>query len=505
MSDEFEQKLQELFRAAGFDWRSVDDSTQAMIRKNEGGGWNFLDRDPTKDEALFVNALAAVVLNLNLGKEDMTLPRFMAHVEELLKLIDKEIHISLNDVIGDERFREIERNWRMLADIAGSVSDSERVEIDVLDVTKEELAEDVRDNANHIMSSSMFQRMYVGEFDSYGGVPFSAMVALFEFDPSQSGPHGDLHFLRGLGKLASHCHAPFVGAVGPSFFNLKSFDQLGDLDQLDRLLERPRYGEWDAFRDEHEAAYIGLTLPRYLLRKPYHQNGESKFRFDERLENNSDYLWGNSAALFARNMIRSFELSGWCQHVRGPKGGGLIEGMPVHEFEVDGHWEAQPPVDASLPDYRELQLATAGFISLLCKKDKPSDVCFFSAQSAKKAKEFIDEIDTQNAHLVTNLSYTLSVSRIAHYIKLMVREYIGSTADGPYIQNMLQTWLADYVTTVTNPDDKTLTRYPFKAVSVEVAPKVGALGWYKCTASILPHIQFEGMDVELRLEASLGG
>jgi type VI secretion system protein ImpC len=87
----------------------------------------------------------------------------------------------------------------------------------------------------------------------------------------------------------------------------------------------------------------------------------------------------------------------------------------------------------------------------------------------------------------------------------MVREYIGSSADGPYIQTMLETWLIDYVTTAVNPDDLTLRYYPFKAISVQVVPRPGPFGWYNCVISVLPHIQFQGMDVELRLEAALGG
>lgn len=504
--------LQELHRAAGFQWSRDDlDATQAMITK-DGPVLGFWDRHPDRDQDLFVNVLTALLCNLPLqdiaevvadGKGDQKSPlgRFMAQVDELLSRIDAEIQAKLALVLRDPGFREIERNFRMLSELVDAVT-SDKIELDVLDVTMDELREDIRDNVNHIMGSCLFQRLYVDEYDRFGGVPFGSVVGLFEFDPSDD---EDLQFLRGLGKLASHCHAPFIGGLSPAFFGLSSFSGLASLDQLESVLERPRYGKWEAFRDEHEAAYVGLTLPRYLLRKPHESNGDSRVRFTEEIRNGDDYLWGNAAALLARNMIRSFEHSGWCQHVRGPEGGGLVKGLPVHVFQNQGHEVEQPPVDAALPDYRELQLAMAGFIPLVSKKDQPDQACFFSVQSAKKSKTFVDELATQNAHLVTNLSYTLSVSRIAHYIKRMVRDYIGSSADGPYIQNMLESWLAEYVTTVTNPDDRTLARYPFKAVSVAVEPKVGALGWYKCTTSILPHVQFEGMDVELRLEAALGG
>jgi type VI secretion system protein ImpC len=108
------------------------------------------------------------------------------------------------------------------------------------------------------------------------------------------------------------------------------------------------------------------------------------------------------------------------------------------------------------------------------------------------------------AELVCNLAYTFSITRIAHYIKSIMRDNIGSQADAAYIQAALTGWISNYVTTVVNTDDITLRRYPFKAAAVSVEPRPGRLGWYKCTASVLPHIQFEGMDVELRLESRLG-
>ncbi len=110
----------------------------------------------------------------------------------------------------------------------------------------------------------------------------------------------------------------------------------------------------------------------------------------------------------------------------------------------------------------------------------------------------------KRAKLVCNLAYTFSITRIAHYIKSIMRDNIGSQADAPYIQAALTGWINNYVTTVVNTDDITLRRYPFKAAVVTVEAKPGRLGWYKCTASVLPHIQFEGMDVELRLESRLG-
>src|SRR5262249_7963044 len=106
--------------------------------------------------------------------------------------------------------------------------------------------------------------------------------------------------------------------------------------------------------------------------------------------------------------------------------------------------------------------------------------------------------------LVCNLAYTFSITRIAHYVKSIMRDNIGTTADAPYIQKILTAWLMQYVTTVTNPDDLTLRYYPFKAANLVVTPRAGEIGWYDCSIAVLPHIQFEGMNVELRLESRLG-
>jgi type VI secretion system protein ImpC len=85
-----------------------------------------------------------------------------------------------------------------------------------------------------------------------------------------------------------------------------------------------------------------------------------------------------------------------------------------------------------------------------------------------------------------------------------MRDNIGSTAHAQYIHNQIDSWVSRYVTALVNPDDLTLRYYPFKAYNLSVEEVPGRLGWYKCDLSILPHVQFEGMDVDLRIDARLG-
>jgi type VI secretion system protein ImpC len=249
-------------------------------------------------------------------------------------------------------------------------------------------------------------------------------------------------------------------------------------------------------------------MPRYIARIPYNDmtNPADGIYFTERVRGDdmSEFLWAPASMLMARTLVRSFEQSGWCQHIRGVKGGGRLNGLPSYSYNIRGENELRAPTEISMPDFREYELANLGLIPLIHKKGA-AEAVFFSAQAMKATHRFKDPKDSENSQLVANMSYTFSVSRIAHYVKCIMRDNIGSTANADYISNQIGSWISRFVTKVANPDDLTLIYYPFKAYNLEVKPVDGKIGWYHCNLSILPHIQFEGMDVDLRVDSRLGG
>jgi type VI secretion system protein ImpC len=446
------------------------------------------------------SAIAALLLNIepDKRKKGYNKEMLLAAVAE----IDQLVHKQVNEVLHHEEFQKLESVWRGLDDLASNVNFKADVAIDILDVSKDELFEDFQNNSADIFCSALFNKVYVKEYDQYGGRPYGVLLGMYDF----SNTPDDRFWLSSIGKIAAASHAPFIGSVAPEFFGRKTAAEVVALNQLEEYVNLARYGEWHKFRQSEEACYVGLTFPRYILRRPWNPetNPVRNFHFTEQAQGDPrKYLWGRVSWLLARNLARSFEQTGWCQHIRGPKGGGLINGLPVDTYTVDDREEAMLPIEAVIPDYRELQFAKLGFIPLVYRK-ATSEAAFFSVQSAKLAPPLKDPKDAENAQMVCNLAYTFSVTRIAHYIKSIMRDNIGSQADAAYIQASLTGWISNYVTTVVNTDDFTLRRYPFKAAVINVEPKPGRLGWYKCTASVLPHIQFEGMDVELRLESRLG-
>lgn len=456
--------------------------------------------EDVSDEERFVSSMAAVIYNM-----DTSAGRFDKQtIQDLVADIDNLIDAQLNEILHHPEFQNMESAWTSIDDLCKNTNFKANIGISLLDVPKDEAYEDLELNSADIGGSELFKKLYVAEYDQYGGQPYGALVGLYEFDNTPK----DMLWLKTIGKIATASHAPFVSAISPKFLGCNSMHEVAQLRDVEGMLDTPKYSAWNALRDTEEAAYIGLTLPRYIARTPYNPetNPADHINFTEQItrgDQDDEFLWGNTAMLFARNLTKSFETSGWCQSIRGPKGGGLVAGLPTYSYNVRGEDEMKLPVEISMPDFRELEFANSGLIPLIQKKNS-ADAVFFSAQAIKKAHKFKDPKDSENSTLVTNLSYTYSIARIAHYIKCIMRDNIGSTANAQYIYNQIDRWISGYVTALVNPDDLTLRYYPFKAYSLAVEEVPGKVGWYHCSLSILPHIQFEGMDVDLRVDARLG-
>lgn len=455
--------------------------------------------EDVSEEERFISSMAAVVFNMEEGQSKFD----KQDIQDLVATLDQLVDAQLNEVLHHPTFQAMEAAWTSVDDLCKNTNFRQNIQISLLDVSKDTLWEDLELNSADIAGSELFKKLYVAEYDQYGGHPFGAIVGQYEFANTPK----DLLWLKAIGRVATASHAPFTASVSPKFFGCETMAEVNQLRDIEGMLDTPRYSAWNALRDTEEAAYVGLTMPRYMVRTPYNDetNPAEGINFTEKVTgaDEGQYVWGNASMLFARNLVKSFEGSGWCQYIRGPKGGGLVSGLPTHSFNLRGEEELKAPVEISMPDFRELELANAGLIPLIHKKGS-ADAVFFSVQSIKKSHRFKDPKDSENSTLVTNLSYTYSISRIAHYLKCIMRDNIGSSANRDYIFGQIDRWVSGYCTSLVNPDDLTLRYYPFKAYSLKIEEVPGKVGWFHCDLSILPHIQFEGMDVDLRVDARLG-
>jgi len=475
--------------------------------------WVVLGDNQVKDEDRFLASIAAVLYNIDPKDGMIDKPT----IQKLVARIDEMVNDQINEILHDESFQQMEATWTSIEDLVQTTNFKANIDINLLDVTKEEAYEDLELNIADIAGSEIFKKIYVAEYDQFGGLPYGALIGLYEFENTKR----DILWLEAMGKNAPHSHAPFTGAASPKLFGRNTMLEVNQLRDIDGLFDTPRYSAWKQLREKDVAVYIGLTLPRYMVRRPYHPienpaegiRFEEKFHFTKKDENGKtvamtesevmdQYAWGNAAMLMARNIVRSFEQSGWCQYLRGVKGGGLCTGLATHTFNVRGEDELRGPVEMTIADFREYELAKAGFIPVIHKKGT-AEAVFYSAQSIKRPLAQENPKDAENQQLASNLTYTFSVSRMAHYIKCIMRDNIGSNADAAYIKTQLDRWVSQYVTTLVKPEHLTLRYSPINAHNLTGDTTAGKIGWYHCDLSILPHIQFEGLDVDIRVDANL--
>lgn len=416
--------------------------------------------------------------------------------------IDHLLSIQLNEILHHPTFQKLEGSWRGLRYMMDQSETSDQLKIKILSVTKKELLRDLQ-RAPEFDQSALFKKVYEEEFGIFGGAPFAAMVGDYEFG---RGPE-DLELLERIGQTAAAAHAPFLSAASPEFFNLESFAQLDAPRDIAKIFDTTEYAKWKSFRQSEDSRYVGLTCPRVLGRLPYGKDTAQvdAFRYEENVDgsDHSKYLWTNAAYALGARLTNAFALYGWCAAIRGVEGGGLVEGLPVHNFYTDeGDVAMKCPTEVPITDRREKELADQGFIPIVhCKGTDYA--AFFSVQSCQKAKIYDKDAANANARLSTQLPYIFAVSRFAHYLKAMMRDKIGSFMSRSDCERWLNTWISNYVTPDDNASPAVKASHPLREARVEVAEVAGKPGVYRAVAFLRPHFQLDELSVSLRLVAEL--
>jgi type VI secretion system protein ImpC len=204
-------------------------------------------------------------------------------------------------------------------------------------------------------------------------------------------------------------------------------------------------------------------------------------------------------------LTAAFENYGWCAAIRGVEGGGLVEDLPTHTFKTDeGEVALKCPTEVAITDRREKELSDLGFIPLVhCKNTDYA--AFFGAQSTQKAAKYDSDSANANAVLSAQLQYMFAVCRIAHYMKSMMRDKVGSFTTTQDVERYLHNWLMQYVVDSDDATQEMRARRPLRSAQVEVAEVPGRPGVYRAVAFVRPHFQLDELSVSLRLVAEMPG
>ena len=416
--------------------------------------------------------------------------------------IDHLVSLQLNEIMHNAAFQKLEGSWRGLKYLMDQSETGTQLKIKVMNCSKKELLKDLQ-RAPEFDQSALFKKVYEEEYGIYGGAPFGALVGDYEF-----GKHPeDIELLEKISNVAAAAHAPFATAASPDLFNLPSYTSLDAPRDLAKIFDTTEYAKWKSFRQSEDSRYVAMCLPRTLGRLPYGKDTKpvEAFNYEEHVDgtDHSKYLWMNAAYALVTRMTNSFSKYGMCVAMRGVEGGGLVEGLPVHNFYTDeGDVAMKCPTEAPITDRREKELADLGFVPLVhCKGTDYA--AFFSVQSAQKPKLYDTDSANANARLSTQIPYIMAVSRFAHYLKAMMRDKIGSFMSRSEAETFLNRWITTYVVPDDNASPSMKARCPLREARIDVSEVAGKPGVYKAVAFLRPHFQLDELTVSLRLVAEL--
>ena len=198
-----------------------------------------LVRNPSDQE--YANSLVATYVKevLAQDKADAVPSDAVAFINQKISEIDQALSAQLDEILHHDKFRALEGSWRGLNYLVMNTETLTHLKIRVLNISKEELAKDL-EKAVEFDQSNLFKKVYEQEYGTFGGSPYSCLLADYEFTATPA----DMEIVKDLSGVGAAAFAPIITAAAPSMFNLGSYQELGkprDLakifDSLDKINE----------------------------------------------------------------------------------------------------------------------------------------------------------------------------------------------------------------------------------------------------------------------------
>jgi type VI secretion system protein ImpC len=426
-----------------------------------------------------------------------------------IQALDAALSKQLAAILHHPDFQKMEGSWRGLHHLVMNTETSAQLKLRVFNVSKRELFKDV-DKAVEFDQSQIFKKLYENEFGSPGGEPYGALIGDYEFTNHPD----DVELLSKMSNVAAAAFCPFISAASPKLFGFDGWSDLSKPRDLEKIFDTVEYAKWKSFRDSEDSRFVTLVMPRVLSRLPYGAATKpiEEFEFEEVPLDaqgkampvpHDHYAWMNAAYVHGTKLTDAFAKYGWCTAIRGAEGGGKVEGLPAHIFTSDdGDPDLKCPTEIGITDRREAELSKLGFLPL-CHYKNTDYAVFFGGQTTQKPKKYDRPEATANAAISARLPYIMATSRIAHYLKVMARDKIGSFMEASDCEAWLNRWIKNYVNSNPNASQDMKAKYPLAEAKVQVKEIPGKPGSYNAVAWMRPWLQFEELTTSLRMVARI--
>lgn len=422
--------------------------------------------------------------------------------------IDRLLGGQLDAVLHHPGFQRMEALWRGVKWLIDGIDDPQ-TKVRLLDVRWTEIARDL-ERAMSFDQATVFDLVYSQEFGMPGGEPYGMILVDHAVSHRLGGQRtDDVAVLEGLAEVAAAAFCPIIVGADPRIVAMDGFDGLDLRQDLGADFAGPEFTRWNRLRARPDSRFLGVVMPRLLARRLHRGRDHPRlgFVYDEQAAGPRDLLWVSGGFALAHVAARAHARHRWPAAIRGtlpPGEGGTVDG-PVRQFlpsDLEGV-VARSAVENAVSEEQEMVLNDAGLI-VLRQMHLTGRACLLNLPSLHRPPDYDGEAARMNAKMSAMLNYIFCVSRFAHYVKVMARDWVGKYTDAAQCQTLLQTWLNRYVTGNDDSSPEMRVRYPLREARVLVRDMPEKPGAYSCEIAIRPHYQLDQISSEFRLTTVIG-
>lgn len=268
--------------------------------------------------------------------------------------------LLMRAILHEPHFQALEAAWRSLDFLVRNIERDDLIKVYIFDTPKQKLEADLLQSPE-FRSSDAYRVIVEESVQTPGAEPWALILGNYGFDRNSS---RDVDLLAQMGLLARAAQAPFLAEAIPS----SGPNQAG-------------HESWEALRLSSHASWLGLALPRLLLRLPYGEETSrtESFSFEEmprvaedvaeHVPQHNEYLWGNPAFGCAYLIALSFAELGWDFR---PGLHRQISGLPLHIYKSQGVTRVQPCAELLLTESDCEELLDQGLMPVASVKDRDS-------------------------------------------------------------------------------------------------------------------------------------
>lgn len=328
----------------------------------------LLGRAPQATPAAAASAAPTAAAALDRWLRDLVAPHTQpdtAHEQRaLVQAVDTALATLMRDVLHAPAFQSLEAAWLGADRLVRGLELGESLHLFVLDASRDELRQDL-DTHRADLSASALHRQFSPAAGA-DGQRWGLLVLDQAFGPEAD----DVQALAALGALAARAGAPLLANARPAMAGAAGIEQLAEprgwTAEDDESL-----AFWQALRGAPMAPWLGLVLPRVLMRLPYGTATDpiSAFAFEEMpaTRPHDAYLWGGGAPALALLAGRAFQQGGWPLDLADALD---LDDLPSHIYTEDGERHQQPGAERLLPEEAGQALLARGLMPLLSWRDR---------------------------------------------------------------------------------------------------------------------------------------